>query len=88
MRVPRVAPAGGPARPRLGVELTPLGEGTFGSVYKATVKSTGEAVALKKIKMRARDDDVAPACVFPFRADRGPRGSRAARRASSPRSGA
>ncbi|EGB03615.1 hypothetical protein AURANDRAFT_8542, partial [Aureococcus anophagefferens] len=33
------------------------GEGTFGAVFKATVKATGEQVALKKIKVRSADDD-------------------------------
>lgn len=33
------------------VMLKKVGEGSFGSVYKATCKSTGEAVAIKKIKL-------------------------------------
>ncbi|KAH8056239.1 protein kinase [Aureococcus anophagefferens] len=39
------------------IDKQPLGEGTFGAVFKATVKATGEQVALKKIKVRSADDD-------------------------------
>ena len=49
--------ARGDDRSYYSVERTPLGEGTFGSVYRATVRATGEAVALKKIKVRSECDD-------------------------------
>ena len=35
-----------------------LGEGTYGVVYKAKDKKTGEIVALKKIRLEKEDDGV------------------------------
>lgn len=35
-----------------------VGEGTYGTVYKAMVQSTRELVALKKIKLEAEDEGV------------------------------
>jgi serine/threonine protein kinase len=35
----------------------PIGEGSFGSVFQAEDKKTGELVAVKKISKRATDDD-------------------------------
>ena len=35
-----------------------LGEGTYGVVYKAINKETGEMVALKKIRLEKEDDGV------------------------------
>eukprot|EP00040_Diaphanoeca_grandis_P035431 m.222917 g.222917 ORF g.222917 m.222917 type:complete len:289 (-) comp33386_c5_seq1:87-953(-) len=35
-----------------------IGEGTYGTVYKAKVKGTGDYVALKKIKLEAEDEGV------------------------------
>ena len=35
-----------------------LGEGTYGVVYKAVNKETGEFVALKKIRLEKEDDGV------------------------------
>lgn len=35
-----------------------LGEGTYGVVYKAKDKQTGEIVALKKIRLEKEDDGV------------------------------
>lgn len=35
-----------------------LGEGTYGTVYKARVKGTHNYVALKKIKVEAEDEGV------------------------------
>ena len=35
-----------------------LGEGTYGVVYKAIDKNTGEIVALKKIRLEKEDDGV------------------------------
>ena len=35
-----------------------LGEGTYGVVYKAVDKATGEVVALKKIRLEKEDDGV------------------------------
>jgi len=38
--------------------LEKIGEGTYGTVYKATCKRTGEPVAIKKIKILYEDDGV------------------------------
>lgn len=35
-----------------------MGEGTYGVVYKAVNKETGEFVALKKIRLEKEDDGV------------------------------
>jgi serine/threonine protein kinase len=35
-----------------------VGEGTYGTVYKATVKGSNDLVALKKIKLEAEDEGV------------------------------
>ena len=39
-------------------KLDKLGEGTYGVVYKAQNKQTGEYVALKKIRLEKEDDGV------------------------------
>lgn len=39
-------------------KLEKLGEGTYGVVYKAQHKVTGEYVALKKIRLEKEDDGV------------------------------
>lgn len=36
----------------------PLGEGTYGKVFKAIQKQTGDSVAMKKIKLDSRDEGV------------------------------
>ena len=38
--------------------LEKLGEGTYGVVYKALNKETGELVAIKKIRLEKEDDGV------------------------------
>jgi serine/threonine protein kinase len=35
-----------------------VGEGTYGVVYKARDKNTGEIIALKKIRLEAEDEGV------------------------------
>ncbi len=35
-----------------------IGEGTYGVVYKAKVKSTNETIALKKIRLESEDEGV------------------------------
>jgi len=39
-------------------KLEKLGEGTYGVVYKAKHKQTGEIVAVKKIRLEKEDDGV------------------------------
>jgi len=40
------------------LKMEKLGEGTYGVVYKAQNKATGEMVALKKIRLEKEDDGV------------------------------
>jgi len=39
-------------------EVVPLGEGTYGKVYKAKCSQTGRSVALKKMKLEAEEEGV------------------------------
>jgi len=39
-------------------EVNPLGEGTYGKVYKARVNRTGQTVAMKKMKLGCEDEGV------------------------------
>ena len=39
-------------------QLEKVGEGTYGTVYKARIIASGELVALKKIKLEAEDEGV------------------------------
>jgi len=40
------------------VKLEKIGEGTYGVVYKAKDKKTGELLALKKIRLEAEDEGI------------------------------
>ena len=40
------------------LKIEKIGEGTYGTVYKAKVKATGQMVALKKIKLEQEDEGV------------------------------
>lgn len=40
------------------IEMAPLGEGTYGKVYKAKRARTGDAVAMKKMKLDAEEEGV------------------------------
>jgi serine/threonine protein kinase len=40
------------------LKIEKIGEGTYGTVYKAKVKATGQLVALKKIKLEVEDEGV------------------------------
>ncbi|EDQ91821.1 uncharacterized protein MONBRDRAFT_17670 [Monosiga brevicollis MX1] len=40
------------------LKIEKIGEGTYGTVYKAKVKATGNLVALKKIKLEAEEEGV------------------------------
>ena len=40
------------------LKIEKIGEGTYGTVYKAKVKATGQMVALKKIKLEVEDEGV------------------------------
>eukprot|EP00045_Choanoeca_perplexa_P022706 m.10658 g.10658 ORF g.10658 m.10658 type:complete len:292 (+) comp9643_c0_seq1:115-990(+) len=40
------------------LKIEKIGEGTYGTVYKAKVKATGQLVALKKIKLEQEDEGV------------------------------
>jgi serine/threonine protein kinase len=41
-------------------KIEKIGEGTYGTVYKARVRSSGQYVALKKMKLDAGDDEGVP----------------------------
>ena len=47
-----------PAAPQYQKIEKPVGEGTYGVVYKAKDKTTGEHVALKKIRLEGEDEGV------------------------------
>merc|ERR1719396_308895 len=40
------------------IEMTMLGEGTYGKVYKAKSKTTGKAVAMKRMKLDSEEEGV------------------------------
>jgi len=40
------------------IKLEKIGEGTYGIVYKAKDKKTGELLALKKIRLEAEDEGI------------------------------
>ncbi len=41
-------------------KIEKIGEGTYGTVYKARVRATGQFVALKKMKLDGGDDEGVP----------------------------
>lgn len=51
-------------------KLEKIGEGTYGLVYKAKNKKTGELVALKKIRLESDDEGMLISLFVPFNADR------------------
>ena len=53
----RFLPSASPARSYQKIDK-PVGEGTYGVVYRAKDKATGEFVALKKIRLESEDEGV------------------------------
>ena len=44
-------------------KIEKIGEGTYGVVYKALSRRTGQTVALKKIRLESEDEGVPPTAI-------------------------
>ena len=52
-----------PRPPARGTQVEKIGEGTYGVVYKAKHRVTGDTIALKKIRLEQEDEGVPPTAI-------------------------